>query len=496
MEFPALVPKELEYCKAVSSQEDLFAILMQKPSDLILFFEAASTDETWADNHLKFMHQVIEWLTLQAFQDKLSVDLCRRIAKAIREHFPVLEPAITNNITIKLSDAEVRVNSLLLAASSPFFKDVLASQCRDREENTLSLEYASWDMFAPVNAYITTGNIPDLWKKEQKALIDLLHQAISWRVTSVSEACERVLKKYISRENAVEMLIQAQQEHWYVFKQECIDFINGYSPDFCLGAPLPERLSFEFFNFNETCLLVFRRLQLLITDLVCKGSLSEHAVFGQVVRQCPKMVLLDISRSLVLSEHLLNVPRGLQGINLAECAWLSQATLKKIADICPDVKQLILDRNYQLNFASWGELIKFKQLKFLSLKRCHQISDEDMIVVLKAFAEGVELTLDECIKIGDKGFFELAKHLPRLTHLSLAYCAISDSALLEIGARCRSLLYLNLTRCEQLTEKGVRELPKHALSLKELDITHCRAGALIVDELHKRYPYLRIVNAE
>lgn len=494
MEFPALMSRDLQYCEAAPSEEALLAVLKQKPSDLILFFETASADETWSDHHLEFMRQLIDWLTVQAYQDKLSMEFCRKVAKAIQEHYTVLEKAVPTNITIKLSDRECLVNSLLLAASSDFFKDVLARQCREMESTTLSLEYASWNFFAPINAYITTGNVPDLWKKEQQELMDLLRQAMSWRVPEVSEECERVLKKFVTLENAVEMLILAQQEHWYFFKQDCIDSINNYSVDFSLGAPARERLSFEFYKFSEGALRVFRQLQLLVTDLICKETLSEQAMFGQVVKQCPKIALLDISRSHVLSEFFNDIPKDLPGINLAECAWLSQASFRKMADICPHVKQLILSSNYQLNFAAWGELVKFKNLKSLNLSKCHQISDEDFPIILKTFAEGTELILDECRKLSEKGFFELARHLPRLTHLSLAYCAITDSALLDLGSRCRALAYLNLTRCEQVTEKGVRELPKHALSLKELNLTHCRGASLVIEELRKRHPYLRIIH--
>lgn len=493
MEFPALMPKELLYCEAETSEDNLFALLVKKPTDLIFFFETASDDETWSELHADFMRKMIEWITAQAFNDRLSVDLCKRAVQAIHKHYAILERFIPQNIEIRLKDDSVQINSLLLAVASTFFRDILLRECRDQNASKLSFEKIPYELFSPIIVFVNTGHIPDLWKKEQNEVVALLHLGQSWRVESVVEACERTLKKYLTKENAIDKLLQAQQELWPLFKQICVDYINDFASGYRLGAPTVERLAFEFFDFSDATLAIFNRLQLFITDLICKGALSENARFGQIVRQCPKLSMLDVAGSLKLSEFFNDIPTDLQGISLAECSWLKAPTLKKMAEICPYIRHLDLSSNFQLNFGDWGELAKFKGLKSLNLSRCHQISDEDFVIILKACGPVTDLVLDECRKIGDKGFFELAKSLPRLTNLSLARCSISDSALLEIATRCRSLINLNLYRCDQLTERGLRELAKHARVLKELNLIHCNITPDTIHAIQLKHPYLHII---
>lgn len=492
MDFPALMPKTLIYCASASSEDELFDLLIQKPVDLVLFFETAAADETWSGLHAEWVTKLIEWLTEQSFNDKLSVDFCGRAVSSMQEHHHILEPMIPKNIEVKLKDATVWINSLLLATTSDFFKDIISIECRDKNTHTLNLPSATYELFLPVDVYANTGSIPDLWKKEQKEVEILLRQALSWNVESINKACQQTLKKYINDENAIDLLIQAQQELWAYFKRECIDFINHKMLGFRLDAPTDERLAFEFYDFNDATMRVFQRLHIWITDLICRKSLVENVNFSSIVRKCPKLLLLDISGSFVFSEYFNDIPKDLQGINLAECSWLNQKTLKKMGEICPYVKEMILSSNYQLNFAAWGELIKFKNLKSLNLSRCHQITDEDFTTILKACLGLTDLVLDECRKIGDKGFFELAKNLSRLNSLSLVHCSVSDSALLEIAVRSRVLTSLNLSRCDQLTEKGFKELAKHAFVLKELNISQCNVTEETIEEMRERHPYLHV----
>lgn len=492
MDFPALMPKALLHYEQVSSEDELFDLLIQNSADLVFFFETAAADETWSGLHEDLIAKLITRLTDQAYNNTLAPDLWKRSASALQKHHHILEPLTSKNISVQLKDANIQINGLLLGATSEFFKDLIFKQCRDQNSFTLNLQETSDELFLPIEAYALTGNIPDLWKKEKHEVENLLRQSLSWGVENVNKACQLTLKKYINGDNVFDLLIQAQQELWGYFKQECIDFINDKMSGFHLNAPSEERLAFEFDDFSEPTLQVFQRLKNWITDLICRKHLIENGQFSSVVRQCPKLQLLDISNSLVFSDYLNDIPKDLEGINLAECAWLNQKTLKKIAEICPSIRELILSSNYQLNFAAWGELLKFQNLKFLDLSRCHQISDEDLMTILKGCPGLTGLVLDECRKIGDKGFFEIAKHLPRLTYLSLVHCSISESALLEIASRCRVLSLLNVSRCDQVTENGLKGISRHAFVLKELNVSNCNIPEDIIRETRQRYPYLHI----
>lgn len=489
MQFPALMPKELLYLEASSSEEALEELLTKKPFDLVFFFETASDDETWSANHEPFMCKLAEWLTAQAYHDRLEYSLVKRIAAAIKKHQAVLGPLVPRNIDIQLKDGAVSVNGLLLAATSDFFKQVLLKECREKDSHALSLSIET-AAFAPIESFISIGVVADLPVRGQEEIITLLRQAAAWEIGDLAQACEKMLAKYLTPENAVAMLYQAKQERWFEFQKLCAEFINRTNRGFLLSVPSLDRLAFEFLDFQEETLQFFNSVRSLVTDLVCKGDLTENPHFGAILKQCPGLLALDISETSSFSDQLTEVAKELQFLNLSECSWTSRDTFKTLQEICPSIKQMTLCNNAHLNFSAWGELAKFKQLKKLDLTQCHQISDSDLSIILRGCSNLNELSLAYCLKIGVRGFLDLAKTLPRLTHLDLTRCAISDEALVEIASRCRVLMFLNISACDRLTEKGVLAAVKNASSLQTLNISRCRFPEVAVETIKRMSPYL------
>lgn len=492
MHFPAFFPDELRYAAGARSDDELFRLLLPKTDDLMLFFEIATDDETWSEEHLECLRLIVEWLTTQALADRLSAELCLRAALAIRKHFSIISSIVPLNIHIQFSDGEVDVNSLLLSAASDFFRQVLLKECRDKEKNALSFRSVSKHIFLAFQHYICTGSIPDLGTKGKEEIVVLLRQALAWEVTDVAEMCEKALIKYITSENVFEMLFLSQQERWLHFTQGCIQFINNHYASITLFSSHPERLGCEFKNFSDEALEVFQRIKTMLTDIGCSGKLIEYPTFVQILKECHNLLMLDISGTASFSDLLYEVPRELQELNLSQCSWLSQATLKRLSGICPHLQSLWVCSNIQLNFSAWGELIHFKELKKIDLSRCHQIKNDDLAVILKARSGIVELALEECKRINDTGFFALAKSSPRLTTLNISRCSVTDSALVEIASHCRFLVSLNISRCEQVTEKGVLAMLKQAPNLKEIDLTHCRFASSLFEEIRKLCPRLII----
>lgn len=492
LSFPAALPKELAYLTSCATEESLLELLAKKTPDLLLFFEAASEDETWSEQHAGLMRKVIDWLTVQNFYDRLSSQDSLRIARVFQKHVALFKSLIPKNITIKLQDASIQMNSLLLATASDFFKDILARECRDKNKTVLSFNVPQ-ELFIPIEEFINTGEDSSLLIKRQEEILALLHQAGSWGINDFAKQCELALKKFITTENSVQMLMMALQEQWQHFKQVCIDFINGQALGFELTSSSLEQLAFEFHDFSERTIAYFKMLRSWITDFICSGELTQDALFCELVKQCPKLALLNISASPDFSENWVELPHNLEGLNASQCPWVSQNTLKTLAEICPHIHTLMLCSNVQLNFADWGELLKFKELKLLDLSRCHQLSDKDLEIILKACAWLRGLVLDECKEVSDRGYFKLAKSTPRLSYLNIARCSISDIALIEIATRCRALTVLNVSRCDNLTERGVAESIKHAPMLKEIDIRRCNIPQRAIEDLRKRYPYLKII---
>lgn len=494
MYFPSLMPKKLDSYLKFSDPDQLIAALIKKTDDLVLFFETASDDETWTENHQDFMRQVLEWLTVQTKNDRISKKIYHQAAKSIQKHHMIMRSIMPKNVIIKLKDAEIPYNGMLLTAASEFFRQLLLTESHRGQTSFLSFPQLTTNDFAPVGSFIESGEVPDLPTTGQDELIALIKRANAWELPLLSLRCEHMLAKYLTDENVFKMIEISQQERWGSFKQACIRFVNQCEWGFNLSAIYIERLGFEFLDFSESTLAFFERLRPLITDVLCHGTLVEDSQFGQLLKGFPGLFSLDISRTQAYSTQLEEMPKGLRVLNLSSSPWISKETIKFIYAFCPDLEQIILQNNVHLNYGFWAELSKFKRLHRLDLSNCTQIQDADLSLILKGVAGLTEISLGKCNKITETGFLELAKKLTRLIKLDVSRSSISGTALVEIGSRCRYLTNLNISYCEALTEKGFSALIKSSLALEEIDIKRCAISESAIEEIKRLYPMLILIS--
>lgn len=493
MDFPSLMPQELQYTLSVANEEALYRLLLRKPGDLILFFETACDDETWTESYFSFMRMLLEYLTEEALQEHLTDAFIKQVANAVWKHHQVVTPIVPQNIQVDLKDqVVVEVNALLLINASPFFKHFLR-KCRETKKMVISLTSISQDIFNPIREFIATGAIVNLWRKEPADLIILLKQANSWQMDGVAELCEKTLKRYLDQNNIFEMLAKSMNEHWPFLKKGCLDFINKDNSGAILSDTAVEKLTVKFERFSDESIALFRKVNHLTTDLVFVGELIENALFAQVVQQCPKLSYLDLTGTSHFSNYFSEIPDQIQSLNLSQCSWAAKESLRRLATICPNISELLLSGNSQMNFNDWGELLKFKQLKKLDVSRCHSIRDEDLAIILKACPVLSELNLDDCDRINEPGFFEIAKHAPKLLLVNLSRTNISDAPILDIAMKCRSLHTLILSRCEQLSEKSIASVVKYGKGLRVLDVSRCQLAKGFLDDLKQQYSHIKII---
>lgn len=493
MEFPALMPQELAFYLAVPSEELLFAALIKKTSDLVLFLETVAEDQVWATDHVELIKKLLDWLTIQSFHDRLSKSHYQRAADVIKKHYALFESSLPTNIDIKLKDADLTCNGLLLTAASDFLKQMLLTKSRSADSSTLSFPTLTASAFTPLQTFICKGDIVDLPTKGEKELMDLIQRANAWDLSSLSLMCESMLSKYITAENVFDRLASAKGERWAHFEHSCLTFINERDWGFRLSLSSYDGLAFEFLNFYERTLAFFDRLRPIISEIICCGSLAEQPQFGRVLRACPTLFALDISQTAAFYGPFQEIPTGLKGLNLSECPWISQETLRDIFTLCPHLKKLSLKYNVHLTYVFWAELAKFKKLTSLDLSYCSQMQDGDLSLLLKGLNFLTELSLQSCKKVGEKGFLEIAVDLPRLTRLNLSRCTVSDTALIELAIKCHYLTVLNISACTELTEKGILAFLKQAPSLRELNLLHCRISRLAIEQIKKIYPQIVLI---
>ena len=493
--FPDLLPEELNAYRKVSTPEELYDLLIKTPPDLILFFTAATDDETWSEMHSALMKQLIDWVTLHSFQAELDASHQMSAAQAIRKHYVLLQPLLPENIEIQFKDKALLVNSLLFSKISPFFESALLNASRTIERPKISFINYSYKQFAPFELYMQQGYIPYLYKLDEKELIALLKTALLWNVSEVVEESQRGLFKYISRDNVEKYLLQSHQEGWELVKQRAIDFINSYARGYSLYALATARLGFKILHLDDDVIDAFNSLSPYLTDLSLPLNFPAEMRAVSLLRKIPHLIRVDLSRSDAFVQELFaTLPQSLEELDLSECPWLKSGILKQFAAACPSLEKLNLSANSQLKYAVWGELTHFAHLRQLNLSRCQQISSADLKVILKACPRLTELILDHCKGIDEEGFGFIGKALMQLNTLSLSYCLLSDRVLAEIALHARSLTSIFLSNSENITEKGVMQLIKGAPELRRIDLSGCKIPAAMLKQIKRLRPLLENVD--
>lgn len=482
MLMPALLPEELSRYSKAENETALLQMLRTSPKDFVAFFECAAEDETWSERHGTFMHNAMEWFTVHSLQGRLNTEWIQRVARSIREHYFILRPYLPCNLTFEVQSKSLAVNSLLFMESSEFFHDLIRNRFFGNQAMSISLNELPLDIFEMLQEFVSTGNVVSIWKHDQTALLRILQYATEVRVEGLMHLCADTLKRYLNRDNVVDLLIMSYEKSWKYLRDHCFDFLNEQSwgvkfenPEAYQSAEHSEKkfLVFEFREFSDTALGLFERLKFLITHLTCGGTLIEEAAFSIVIKACPQLRLLNISYTRDFSDRLYEIDPSLQELDLSNCPWLSSDALRKMVAICPNLRRLALTSNVQLAFTGWGALQKLPHLTGLNISRCHQVHDQDFSLILRACPQLYELHLEGCRGLSERAFFELAKRLPQLYVLNVSRCHVSDAALIEIAMRCRNLRELYIARCKEITDKGLLQLMAHAHALKFLDAAAC-----------------------
>lgn len=502
MDLPSLMPSEYAQYSDCESDQHLIEKLTKNSTDLMVFFEFAAADGTWSERHSTFMTAALEWFTTQFYHDRILFDWAKRVAEAFWEHLSILSPYLPLDLSIQTHKKVIQINSLLLSVRSDIFRDLIRTQNLMSEQRILVLNDLPYELLVQVSEYIITGAVADLWKEEQEKIIELLQLAARFDLNGLKEICEDILKRYINTDNVYDMIIKAHKERWLLLRMSCFQFLNDLGKGVRLSSPVQHRVdvsekevipfAFEFLDFSEGALDVFVQLRLYITHLICSGTLPAEPMFSKVVNECPKLISLDLSRSIRYSERLTDIPPNLQEIDFSKCLWLTDDNLQKIIAYCKDVTRLTLHSNVQLTFRGWGELLKFYRLKALDISRCIQVNDDTFTLILKSGYQVVELSMEECKHVSEKGFFEIARNLPQLAILNVARTHVSDAALIDIATRCPFLRELNVTRCPSISDKGILQAVKVAVGLQKLNVEGCNLSDDALHKLATINPYLSL----
>ncbi len=412
MELPIELPRELYYLNVAKDEKMLLSMLMKLPPDLITFFEYACDDPKWRTNHPDFMTEIIKWITIRSFEEKLLEEFCQRAALAIRRNFADLSKYLYRNLTFSVEDQMIPQNSLLWSTESDFFHDHIRIECREKNISTIVMEHLSYEIFLQIEEFVEYGEPKNLWRKTQPEVLEVFKDATDWDFPALMEHCEHILKNYITPENIVETILMAHKNHWYHLKKTALEYFNSLRHALYFNLDNIEQLHIELFNFKNRTLKIFKELEQSITHLSMGGSLADQPEYLQVIISCPKLVGIGFRESNAFNQKFLEIPQDIKDLDLSKCHWLKGEHLKSFAERYPNIKNLSLANNTQLKYDDWSELYSFKKLEALDLSRCHQIVDDDLRIIQQACRGVKKIKVLECLHISDNFLVEAERTMP------------------------------------------------------------------------------------
>ena len=111
---------------------------------------------------------------------------------------------------------------------------------------------------------------------------------------------------------------------------------------------------------------------------------------------------------------------------------------------------------------------------FLNVSGCFTLGDSSMITIGK-LRTLQHLNISGCFRLTDMGIKILCQMPPEISHLNVSKCSyLSDASLFFIGESLSdSLTVLGANHLERVTDKGIEQLTRSAVKLKQLDLREC-----------------------
>lgn len=492
IDLPALLPDELKEYQNASDEEQLLDWLKKQTNHLIRFTEFLLGDETWsAIDHPKFTKKVLSYLADLARKDRLDMESLCFIAEHLHEHSANIKELLPLDMTLEGKEGSLKTNSLLFQAGSGYLHERFRNECLEQETPQMRFEVEG-ELLKHVNHYLLNGDLPELWKEDQQFLKKLIRTSRDLELEELELLAEDVLKRYVTAQNVYDYLEEACREQWIYLRESCLELITDLNHGVKLYSTDTETICFAFKKLTDDYLDVLRRVGYYITRLVFSGEQTQDFRFLDALSLCPHLKSIDISVTNHYSSYLEKLPSGIHDLKMAYCQWLDQDALTKILKANHHIISLDLSGNIQLDINAFATLGRYPKLAKIKLSRCEQINDDVMHVLVKGLSGLIELDLEGCITITDKGFLEMARSCLELVFLNLSRTDIGDGVAAEIGSHLKRLLSLNLSACPNITAKGVIDLIKRAEALRVIHLSSLNISALQIREIKRLRPFLTL----
>ncbi|CAM9172589.1 unnamed protein product, partial [Ectocarpus fasciculatus] len=189
------------------------------------------------------------------------------------------------------------------------------------------------------------------------------------------------------------------------------------------------------------------------------SKISHSTMVEFYADKCPTMrvePLLWLAGSVGFTTYKLG---HLKIVDLGECP-VEDKGLIGLAAGCKNIRFLNLYRCLQLtDVGVCAILAASSKLRVLNLSSCPSLSNKVIMCLAANCKKLVSLNVSGCIKIGDKAMQALSIHCSSIQGLNVAGLKkISESGIYWLADRCKGLIMLNVTGCDLITVNGLTAL--------------------------------------
>ena len=183
-------------------------------------------------------------------------------------------------------------------------------------------------------------------------------------------------------------------------------------------APPKDLLKPKTKNATSEAIALYKGAKLEEAKEITKNFLSTSSPKEQ------KELFLTFSRSGLLHQVLLDLPRSLTSLDLSGCSDLSDTVLIAVAGRVPCLKHINFSGCDLLSDEAIATFLRsIPGLRTANLAGCYLTSSTTLEALAETATALTSLTLDGCYDIQDKDLTLLAEELVNLKYLSLLECS-------------------------------------------------------------------------
>ncbi len=227
MSWPDLMPEKFDFLRTIPRDKQFLAKLTTHSSLFtISFFTSAAEDETWTSANEGLMTSILHWIVKEFALYRIPQDEAELVLGAYYAHRNVLEPMLPRNVLMHVEGKDIAANSFLYSAQSVRLHAAMRGDYTQENPLTVHVGELPLQVFQYVHEFVCRGDIASLWREPVNVVLQVLQQAHHWEIVGLQNLCTQLIVRYLTPDNAMQILLRAYQYALGPLKEAALDKLN------------------------------------------------------------------------------------------------------------------------------------------------------------------------------------------------------------------------------------------------------------------------------